>query len=179
MRFELIIHRTSVSFICQKIALGLQQGSATQVAQKYAGTTVPQPSASSSKRAQASQRGFLHHVQGVQNFLLWHSTQSSFITPSSIHFAAVRIDFFIRGAGQTKGLGVHVAAAVSPHVEFAAILAQVYFTTIAKHNGWFPTTSPADLASVCNNHLENSPLNKFWRQLGRAGEAESRQHNQS
>jgi hypothetical protein len=31
---DLIIHRASASFICQKIALGLQQGSTTQVAQK-------------------------------------------------------------------------------------------------------------------------------------------------
>jgi hypothetical protein len=153
-----VFHHASVSFICQKIALGLQQGSITQVAQKYAGTTVPQPSASSSKRAQASQRGFLHHVQGVQNLLFRQSVQSSSITPPSIHFSAVGIDLFIVGAGQAEGFGVHVAAAVSPHVKFPAIHAQGLLATIAKHDGRFLTTPPADLASICNNHLENSPL---------------------
>jgi hypothetical protein len=157
-RFGPIFHRASVSFICQNIALGLQQGSTTQVAQKYAGTTVPQPSASSSKRAQSSQRGFLHHVQGVQNFLFRQSVQSSSITPPSIHFSTVRIDLFIVGAGQAEGLGVHVAAAVSPHVEFPAIHTQGRLATIAKHDGRFLMTPPADLASICNNHLENSPL---------------------
>jgi hypothetical protein len=153
-----IFHHASASFICQKIALGLQQGSITQVAQKYAGTTVPQPSASSSKRAQASQRGFLHHVQGVQHFCFRQSVQSSSITPPSIHFPTVRIDFFIVSAGQAEGLGVHVAAAVPPHVKFPAIHTQGLLATIAKHDGRLPTTPPADLASVCNNHLENSPL---------------------
>jgi hypothetical protein len=138
--------------------LGLQKGSTTQVAQKYAGTTVPQPSASSSKRVQASQRGFLHHVQGVQNFLFRQSAQSSSIKFPSIHFPAVRIDFLIVGAGQAKGLGVHVAAAVSPHVEFAAIHTQGLLATIAKYDGRFLMTSLAYLASICNNHLENSPL---------------------
>jgi len=157
IRFDLIIHRASVSFICQKIALGLQQGSTTQVAQKYAGTTVPQPSASSSKRAQASQRGFLHHVQGVQNFFSRQSVQSSSITPPSIHFSTVRIDFFIVGASQAKGLCVHVAAAVSPHVEFPAIHTQRRLATIAQNDGWLMTTPPAYLASIRNNHLENSP----------------------
>jgi hypothetical protein len=157
-RFDPIFHHASVSFICQKIALGLQQGSTTQVAQKYAGTTVPQPSASSSKRAQSSQRGFLHHVQGVQNFLFRQSAQSSSIMPPSIHFPAIGIDLFIVGAGQAKGLGVHVAAAVSPHVEFPAIHTQGRLATVAKNDGRFLTTPPAELASICNNHLENSPL---------------------
>jgi hypothetical protein len=153
-----VFHRESASFICQKIALGLQQGSTTQVAQKYAGTTVPQPSASSSKRAQASQRGFLHHVQGVQNFCFRQSAQSSSITLPSIHFSAVGIDLFIVGAGQAEGLGVHMAAAVSPHVKLAAIHTQGRLATVAKNDGRFLTTPPADLASICNNHLENSPL---------------------
>jgi hypothetical protein len=148
----------SASFICQKIALGLQQGSTTQVAQKYAGTTVPQPSASSSKRAQASQRDLLHHMQGVQNFLFRQCAQSSSITLPSIHFSTVRIDFFILGAGQAKGLGVHVAAAVSPHVEFPAIHTQGCLATVAKHDGRFLTTPPAELASIRNNHLKNFPL---------------------
>jgi hypothetical protein len=157
-RFGPIFHHASASFICQKIALGLQQGSITQVAQKYAGTTVPHPSASSSKRAQASQRGFLHHVQGVQNFCFRQSVQSSSITPPSIHFSTVRIDLFIVGAAQAKGLGVHVAAAVSPHIEFPAIHTQGRLATVAQHDGRFLTTPTAEPASICNNHIENSQL---------------------
>jgi hypothetical protein len=96
--------------------------------------------------------GFLHHMQGVQNLLFRQSAQSLSITPPSIHFSAVRIDLFIVGAGQAEGLGVHVAAAVSPHVEFPAIHTQGRLATVAKNDGRFLTTPPANLASVCNNH---------------------------
>jgi hypothetical protein len=76
----------------------------------------------------------------------------------SIHFSAVRIDLFIVGAGQAEGLGVHVAAPVSPHIEFAAIYTQGCLATVAKDDGRFLMTSPADLASICNNHIEKSLL---------------------
>jgi hypothetical protein len=75
----------------------------------------------------------------------------------SIHFPAIGIDFFIVGASQAKGLGVHVATAVSPHVEFPAIHTQGRLATVAQHDGRFLMTSSAYLASIRNNHLENSP----------------------
>jgi hypothetical protein len=75
---------------------------------------------------------------------------------SLIHFPAIGINLFIVGTGKTKSLGIHMAAAISPHIEFPAIHTQGDGTSVTKHNRRFPAAPLTNFFSICNNHFDGS-----------------------
>jgi hypothetical protein len=73
-----------------------------------------------------------------------------------IHLPAIGINLFIVGTGKTKSLGIHVATAIPPHIEFPAIHTQGNGTSVTKHNRRFPAAPLTNFFSICNNHSGNS-----------------------
>jgi len=121
--FGLISRHLSDSFICQKMALGLQRdrqrrftivgwhdGSAAFRQQFKAGTGLTE--------------GLPAPHTGRPGCLLPASCAELHDRTSLIHFPAIGINLFIVGTGKTKSLGIHMAAAISPHIEFPAIHTQ-------------------------------------------------------
>jgi hypothetical protein len=75
---------------------------------------------------------------------------------SLLHFPTIRINLFIVGTEKTKSLGIHVATAIPPHIEFPAIHTQGDGTSVTKHNRRFPAAPLTNFFSICNNHFNGS-----------------------
>jgi hypothetical protein len=75
---------------------------------------------------------------------------------SLIHLPTIGINLFISGTGLAKRLGIHVATAIPPHIEFPAIHTQGDGTSVTKHNRRFPAAPLTNFFSICNNHFDGS-----------------------
>ncbi|MCX5847294.1 MAG: hypothetical protein NTW12_13210 [Deltaproteobacteria bacterium] len=65
--------------------------------------------------------------------------------------AAVRVDFNVIKTGMAEYFCIHVAAAITPEVEFTALYAERNLTAITEDDGRDFSATRAGSVCVCNN----------------------------